>query len=113
MPQSVTISCVARSLTGVRLRMRPLRANPDLGLERLLALDDPCGDVLGEHLDEQALAGDHQVDRLLEELREARHVDALLVRRQVDGAVDDRGHHGLRVAAPDPNGLLDAGYARA
>ena len=42
-----------------------------------LPRDDVAGDVLGELLDEERL-GDDLLDRLLEELREARHVDALL-----------------------------------
>ena len=92
---------------------RPLRADPDLGRERPLALDDAARDVLGEHLDEQRLALDDELDRLLEELGEARHVHALLVGGEVDRAVDDRGHDGLGVAAPDANRLLHAGDACA
>ena len=86
---------------------RPLRADPDLRLQRLLALHDPARDVLGEDLDEQRLALDDDVDRLLEELGEARHVDALLVGGEVDRAVDDRRHHRLRVAAADAHRLLN------
>src|SRR5919106_2620522 len=87
---------------------RPLRANPDLRFQRGLALDNPPCDVLGEHLDEERLALDDEVDRLLEELGEARHVDALLVGREIDGAVDDGGHYRLGVAPADPHRLLDA-----
>ena len=87
---------------------RPLGADPHLGPERALPLDDAARDVLGEHLDEQRLPVDDDLDRLLEELREARHVDALLVGREVDRAVDHRGHDGLGVAAADAHRLLDA-----
>ncbi len=75
----------------------------------MLALDDAARDLLGEHLDQQRLAVDDEVDRALEQLREARHVDALLVGGEVDRAVDHRGHHGLGVAAADPHRLLHAG----
>ena len=57
--------------------------------------------MLREHLDEQRLTLDDELDRLLEELGEARHVHALLVGCEVDRAIDDRRHHGLRVAAAD------------
>ena len=92
---------------------RPLGADPDLGAERALPLDDAARDVLGEHLDEQRLAFDDELDRLLEELGEARHVDALLVGGEIDRAVDHGGHDRLGVAAADANRLLHAGHARA
>ena len=92
---------------------RPLRPDPDLRAERALALDDAARDVLGEHLDEERLALDDELDRLLEELGEARHVDALLVRSQVDRAVDHRRHHRRGVAATDAHRLLDARDAGA
>ena len=91
---------------------RPLGADPDLGLDGALPLHDPARDVLRKHLDEKSLLADHDVDRLLEELREARHVHALLVGGEIDGAVDDRRHDRLGVAAPDADGLLDAAHAR-
>ena len=75
---------------------RPLGADPDLGAERALPLDDAARDVLGEHLDEQRLAIDDELDGLLEELGEARHVHALLIGSEIDGAVDHRGHDRLR-----------------
>ncbi len=92
---------------------RRLGPDPHLGPERALPLDDARGDVLGEHLHEERLALDDQLDRVLEELGEAGHVDALLVGGKVDGAVDDRGHHRLGVAAADPHRLLHAGDACA
>ena len=92
---------------------RPLGADPHLRAQRSLALDDAARDVLGEHLDEQRLALDDELDRLLEELGEARHVDALLVGCEVDRAVDDRRHDRLGVAAADAHRLLHAGDAGA
>jgi hypothetical protein len=41
---------------------RPLGANPDLRAERSLALDDAPRDVLGEHLDEERLTLDDELD---------------------------------------------------
>ncbi len=64
--------------------------------------------MLREHLHEQRLARDDDVDRLLEELGEAGHVHALLIRGEVDRAVDDRGHDRLGVAAADAHRLLHA-----
>jgi hypothetical protein len=55
-----------------------LRLDAHLGPQRLLALDDMACDVLGQRLDEERLADHHLVDRLAEQLGEARHVDALL-----------------------------------
>ena len=57
---------------------RVLRLDPHLGAQRVLPLDDVARDVLGERLDEERLADHDLVDRLAEQLREARHVDALL-----------------------------------
>jgi len=45
-----------------------------------LPRDDVAGDVLGELLDEEGLADHHFVDRLLEQLGEARHMHTLLRR---------------------------------
>ena len=84
---------------------RPLGADPDLRTQGALALDDTARDVLREHLDEQRLTLDDELDRLLEELREAGHVHALLVGCEVDRAIDDRRHHGLRIAAADSHRL--------
>ena len=92
---------------------RPARDDPHLGAERILPLDDLRGDPVREHLDEQPFAEDDLVDRLVEELREARHVDALLVAREVDGAVDLGRHQDLLLAAADADRLVDAGHAGA
>ena len=67
-----------------RGRPRPRRGAP-AGRSTIVARD-----VLGELLDEQRLADHELVDRLLEELGEARHVHALLRGVEVDRAVDLR-----------------------
>jgi hypothetical protein len=91
---------------------RPLGANPDLGLHCPLPLDHALRDEFGQDLDEHCLPLDDQLDRILEELGEARHVDAFLIGGEVDGAVDRRGHDGLRVPATDAYCLLHTGDAR-
>ena len=68
----------------------PPRGDPRLGAQRALAADDVAGDVLGERLDVQRLGPDDRLDRLLEQLGEARHVHALLLAREVDRALDLR-----------------------
>ena len=80
----------------------------DLRDERALALDDPGRDVLGEILDEEGIVVDDALDRLLEELGEPRHVNALLRRIEIDRAVDRGGDQLLARAAADPDRLLHA-----
>jgi hypothetical protein len=79
----------------------------------VLPPDDVRGDVLREVLDEQRLADHDLLDRLLEELWEARHVDALARVVEVDGAVDVRRDQLLLAAAADADRLLDPAHARA
>ncbi len=86
---------------------RPARDDAHLGSERLLALDDLCRDPVRQHLDEEALSEHHVVDRLVEELGEARHVDALLVAREIDGALELGGHQDLLRAPTDSDRLVD------
>jgi hypothetical protein len=92
---------------------RVARDDAHLGAERALALHDVGGDVLGEALDQQRLADHDQLDRSLEELREAGHVHALLAGVEVDGAVDVGGDQLLAPGVADPDGLLDAADPRA
>ena len=92
---------------------RPARCDPRLGAKRALAADDVLGDVLGERLDVQRLCADDRLDRLLEELGEARHVHALLLVREVDGALDLGRHHGLVPLVAHAHRLLDARDAGA
>ena len=88
-PISETISWVRMRVTGVsrcdrvpRGRPRPRRAGRAGG-------PTTCArDVLGELLDEQRLADHELVDRLLEQLRKARHVHAALRGVEVDRAGD-------------------------
>ena len=65
-------------------------------------------DVLGEILDEQRLSDHDLFDRFFEQLREARHVDALARGLEVDGALDLGSDQLLGVAVADPNRLLEA-----
>src|SRR6266576_978191 len=78
-----------------------------------LPLDDLRGDVGGELLDEQRLLDHDLLDRLLEQLGEARHVDALLLRVEVDGAIDVRGDQLLALPVADPDRLTHAADAGA
>ena len=75
-------------MTGVVRSIGYLAAIRTSARQRLLALDDVRRDVLREHLDEEGLADDDLLDRLLEELREARHVHALLRGVEIDRALD-------------------------
>ena len=70
-------------------------------------------DVLGERLDQERLADHDLVDRLAEDLGEARHVDALLGRVEVDGAGDLGGERLLAPFVADPDRLLDARHPGA
>ena len=96
-------------MTGVVRAIGYLRRDPNLCAQRLLTLDDVGRDVLREHLDEERLADHDLLDRLLEELREAGHVHALLRRVEVDRALDVGRDLLLVVAVPDPDRLAHAG----
>ena len=100
-------------LTGVVRRTGQRAVIRASARRRALAADDVPGDVLGERLDVQRLLIHHCLDCLLEDLREARHVDALLLVGEVDGALDLGGHHGLAPLVSHANGFLDSGDARA
>src|SRR5207247_3351750 len=65
---------------------RVTRRDPHLRSQCALALDDVGRDVLREALDQKRLTDHHLLDRLLEQLREARHVDALARGSEVAGA---------------------------
>jgi hypothetical protein len=71
------------------------------------------GDVLREVLDEQLPVDHDLVDRLLEELGEPRHVDALLVWVQVDEAVDLGRDERVPATVLHAHGLPDARDTRA
>ena len=93
--------------------VRVARGDPHLSEQRLLPVDDAPRHVLREVLDEERVVLHDALDRLLEELGETRHVDALLPRVEVDRAVDRRRDELLAAAAPDADGLLDARHADA
>ena len=69
-----------------------------------------CG---GERLGLEGLAEDHLVDRLVDDLLEARHVRALLVRAEVDEALELGVEELLVAVRADADHLLDAGHADA
>ena len=95
---------------------RVQRGHLDLGAQGALAADDGARDVLGELLDEQRLADHELVDRLLEQLREARHVDAALRGVEVDRAGDLGGDELLVRPAAEADRLAhapDAGPGQA
>ena len=95
-----------------RLVLGEARLDRDLGAASVLPRADELRDVLGERLGlERRLAEDHLADRLVDDLLEARHVRALLIRAEVDDALEAGGEQ-LRVAVvADPDHLLDAGHA--
>ena len=82
--------------------------DPNLGATRRLTGDDLAGDVLGQLFHEERLADHDLVDRLLEELREARHVHALLRGIEVDEAVDVGGDQLFGAAPAQADRLGDA-----
>jgi hypothetical protein len=92
---------------------RPARDDAHLGPEGALALDDLRRDPIRQCLDQEPLAEDGLVDRLVEQLREAGHVDALLAPREVDRAVELGGHQDLLLAAADADRLLHPRDARS
>jgi signal transduction histidine kinase len=92
---------------------RIARGDPHLRTQRLLALDDVAGDVFGQALDEEHLAHHHLVDRLLEQLGEARHVHALLFWIEIDETVDFGRHEDVLAAVLHPHRLLHSCYSRA
>ena len=92
---------------------RPPGRDAHLGPNRALPLDDVTRDHLGDLLHDAGLAEHDVPDRLVEDLREARHVDALLAARKVDSALDVGRHHRLGLAAANPDRLLHAGHAGA
>ena len=67
--------------------------------------------MLGELLDEECLLEHDLVDRLLEDLREPRHMHALLLRIEIDAAVDLGGDQLLRAAPAQADRLLDPLHA--
>ena len=92
---------------------RPARGDVHLCPDGALPLHDVARDHLCDLLDDPRFAEDGVADRLVEHLREPRHVHALLAAGQVDGALDLGSHHRLGITSPDANRLLHAGHTRA
>ncbi len=107
--QRVDLLCLNAG-DGGRLVLRIARRDRDLGARRALALADQLRDVLRERLGAEHRLAEHDLaDRLVDDLVEARHVRALLVRGEVDEAVEAREVELLA----DPHDLLDARHADA
>ena len=70
-----------------RDRLRIASGDRHLGAQALLLFANPSGDVSGELLGAQPLAEHHGVDGRVDDLLEARHVDARLARVEVDEAL--------------------------
>jgi hypothetical protein len=69
--------------------------------------------VRGERLGLEGLAEDDLVDRLVDDLLEARHVRALLLGREIDEAFELGVEELLPAVRADPDDLLDARHAYA
>src|SRR3954470_12226732 len=101
------------ALGGLR-RLRRLRiagGDRDLGPLAPLALAHPLGDVGGQHLGLERLPEHDLVDRLADDLLEAGHMDAGLLRVEVDEALELGVEEVLDAVGLDADDLLDAGDA--
>ena len=97
-----------------RLVLRVAGLDVHLGAARALAVADLLGDVLRQRLGaERALAEHDLADRVVDDLLEAAHVRALLVRAEVDEAVQLGGEQLLGPVRADPDDLLDVGHTHA
>ena len=97
-----------------RLVLRIARLDVHLGAAGALAVADLLGDVLGQRLGAQRGLAEHDLaDRVVDDLLEARHVRALLVRAEVDEAVQVSGVQLLGSVGLDPDDLLDVRHAHA
>src|SRR5918992_2336080 len=91
------------------LVLRVARRDRDLGPGAVLTVAHALGDVGGERLRLEGLAEDDLVDRLVHDLLESRHVRALLLRPEVDVALELGVEELLHAVRADPDHLLDAG----
>ena len=112
-PISPYMLCVRMPETGAVLVLRVARGDRHLGAQPALAVAHVLGDVRGERLGLERLAEHDLVDRLLDDLLEARHVRALLLRVEVDERLDLRVEELLALAGADPDRLVHAGYANS
>ena len=94
--EDVDLLGAACPLSGVVTVSRVAGGDRDLGAQAALALAHPLGDVGGEDLGLEGLAEHDLVDRLADDLLEARHVDAGLARVEVDEALEARRGRGSR-----------------
>jgi hypothetical protein len=81
---------------------------------RVLAVAHLLGDVLGQRLGAERRLAEHDLaDRVVDDLFEARHVRALLMRPQIDEAIEPRRVQLLGAVGLDPDDLLDIRHAHA
>ena len=100
--------------TGRGLVLGVARLDVDLGAQSVLAVADLLGDVRGQRLGaERALAEDDLADRVVDNFLEAAHVRALLVRAEVDEAVQTGGEQLFSAVCADADDLLDVRYTHA
>ena len=122
-PARAELGATARAVQRVELlgldarhRRRLVLGEPgldvDLGAARALALADELRDVLGQGLGLERRFAEHDLaDRLVDDLLEARHVRALLVRAEVDDALEAGREQLLGAVLAQPDHLFDAGHA--
>ena len=83
-----------------------------LGAARALAGADELRDVLGQVLGLEGRVAEHYLaDRLVDDLLEARHVRALLVRAEFDHAFEPGREQLLASVLAQPDHLFDSGHA--
>ena len=97
---------------GRRARDGELGLDARVRAQRALALEHARGDVAGEVLDRERVADHDRLDRLGEQLGEARHVHALLGGVEIDRALDVGVVERLVAAVADPDDLVQPGHAR-
>ena len=97
-----------------RLVLRVARLDVDLGAQRALAVADLLGDVLGQRLGAEGALAEHDLpDRLVDDFLEAAHMRTLLVRAEIDEAVEAGREQLLGPIGADPDDLLDVGHTHA
>jgi hypothetical protein len=86
----------------------------NLGAQRILAFTHELRDVRGERLRLERLVEHDMLDRVVDRLLEARHVRALLLRIEIDEALELRGEElGRRAFGTNSYNLFDASYPNA
>ena len=91
-----------------RLVLRIAGLDVDLGAARVLAVADLLGDVLRKCFRAEGALAEHDLaDRVVDNLLEPAHVGALLVRAEVDEAVEPGRKELFRAVVAEPDDLFD------